>query len=210
MHSPVRALLIVLLAAMLGGCAVGVTHQYESNAIEIKATEGAKFGIGVQDKRMYVLAKQKPESFVGLSRGGFGNTFDVHTRSGKPLADDFANSIKTALATKRVNVSTVSLPTGIDEQEAIKRVAAAGNKAVLIILKEWKADTMMNTALLYEVETLVVDAKGSVLARKKISGNDNLGGSAINPPEHSRNVVPAAFRKKVEEIFSAPEIAAHL
>lgn len=198
------------LIAMLDGCAVGVTHQYDNATPEIKASAGAKLGVGVQDRRLYVVTKQKPESFVGVSRGGFGNPFDVNTASGKPLADDVSKSIQTTLAAKGVKASAVNLPLGTDENEAIKRLAASGDKAILIVLNEWKADTFMSTTLTYDVQAMVVDASGKVLSSKKIFGADNLGGSAINPPEHSRNAVPIAFRKKLEDLFAAPEISKHM
>ena len=196
--------------AMLGGCAVGVTHQYDNGTPEIKASAGAKLGVGVQDRRIYVVSKQKPEAFVGLSRGGFGNPFDVNTDSGNPLADDFAKTIQTALSAKGVKASAISLPLGTDETEAIKRLSKAGDKAVLVVLNEWKADTYSNTTLTYDVQAMIVDASGKVLSSKNISGKDDLGGNAFNPPGHSRSAVPVAFRKKLEELFAAPEIASHL
>jgi hypothetical protein len=195
------------LFSMLGGCAVGVTHQYSNAALQIKATTGSKLGIGVQDRRLYVVTKEKPENFAGLSRGGFGNPFVVRTASGAPLADDISKSIQAALSNSGVNVSAINIPVGIDEVAAIKLLAATNGKAVLIELNEWKADTYMSTTLTYDVRALVIDVDGKVISSKKISGSENLGGSAMNPPEHSRKAVPIAFRKKIEELFSAPEIA---
>ncbi len=195
------------LFSMLGGCAVGVTHQYSNTALQIKATTGSKLGIGVQDRRLYVVTKEKPENFVGLSRGGFGNPFIVRTASGAPLADDISKSIQAALSNSGVTVSAINIPVGIDEVAAIKLLTATNGKAVLIELNEWKADTYMSTTLTYDVRALVIDVDGKVISSKKISGSENLGGSAMNPPEHSRKAVPIAFRRKIEELFSAPEIA---
>lgn len=197
----INIFIATFLFSILGGCAVGVTHQYSNAALQIKATTGSKLGIGVQDRRLYVVTKEKPESFVGLSRGGFGNPFIVRTASGEPLADDISKSIQAALSNNGVNVSAINIPVGIDE------VAATNGKAVLIELNEWKADTYMSTTLTYDVLALVIDVDGKVISSKKISGSENLGGSAMNPPEHSRKAVPIAFRRKIEELFSAPEIA---
>lgn len=197
----------ISLFSMLGGCAVGVTHQYNNAALQIKATNGSKLGIGVQDRRLYIVTKEKPENFVGLSRGGFGNPFVVRTSSGEPLADDMSKSIQAALSSNGVKVSAINIPVGIDETEAIKRLAASSGKSILIELNEWKADTYMSTNLTYDVLALVIDVDGKIISSKKISGSENLGGSAMNPPEHSRKAVPIAFRKKMEELFSAPEIA---
>jgi hypothetical protein len=197
----------ITLFSMLGGCAVGVTHQYNNAALQIKATNGSKLGIGVQDRRLYIVTKEKPENFVGLSRGGFGNPFIVRTSSGEPLADDISKSIQAALSTNGVKVSAINIPVGIDEAEAIKRITASGSKSILIEINEWKADTYMSTTLTYDVLALVVGIDGNVISSKRISGSENLGGSAMNPPEHSRTAVPIAFRRKIEELFSAPEIA---
>ena len=205
-----KLLTVSSFVAMLGGCAIGVTHEYQNAAPEIKASAGAKLGLGVQDKRIYVVSKKKPETFVGLSRGGFNNPFDVNTVSGKPLADDFTQTIQAALSDKGVKVNAVSLPVGIDENEAIKRLSVAGDKAVFIVIYEWKSDTFVDTTLAYDVQAKVVDASGKVLASKKISGKDNLGNAGMNAPGYSRTAVPAAFRKKLEELFAAPEISQHM
>ncbi len=193
--------------SMLGGCAVGVTHQYNNVALQIKATSGSKLGIGVQDRRIYVISKEKPENFAGISRGGFGNPFIVKTSSGGPLADDFSKSIQAALSANGVKVNAINLPVGVNESEAIRLLTPSSGKAILVELNEWKADTYMSTTLIYDVQALVIDTNGKVISSKSISGSENLGGSAMNPPEHSRKAVPIAFRKKLEELFSAPEIA---
>jgi hypothetical protein len=196
--------------AMLGGCAIGVTHEYQNAAPELKATAGAKLGLGVQDKRVYIVSKNKPETFVGLSRGGFNNPFDVNTVSGKPLADDFTQTIQAALSSKGVKVNALSLPVGTDESEAIKLLSAAGDKAIFIVIYEWKSDTFVETTLAYDIQAKVIDASGKVLASKKMSGKDSLGSAGMNPPGYSRQVVPVAFRKKLEELFAAPEISQHM
>jgi hypothetical protein len=196
--------------AMLGGCAIGVTHEYQNAAPELKASAGTKLGLGVQDKRVYIVSKNKPETFVGLSRGGFNNPFDVNTVSGKPLADDFTQTIQAALSSKGVKVSALSLPVGTDESEAIKRLSAAGDKAIFIVIYEWKSDTFVDTTLAYDIQAKVIDASGKVLASKKMSGKDNLGSAGMNAPGYSRQAVPVAFRKKLEELFAAPEISPHM
>lgn len=206
----INTCLVMVLFSALGGCAVGVTHQYNNAALQINATAGSKLGLGVQDRRLYILTKEKPENFVGLSRGGFGNPFIVRTSSGEPLADDISKSIETALSASGVKVSAVRLPPGVDESEAIRRLSVSGTKSILIAVNEWKADTYMSTFLSYDLQASVIGDHGKVISFKKISGSENLGGSAINPPEHSRKAVPIAFRKKIEELFASPEIASNI
>jgi hypothetical protein len=195
---------------VLGGCAIGVTHQYDSVVPEIRASTGSKITVAAQDRRVYVLNRDKAETFVGLSRGGFGNPFDVTTASGQPLAEDFTKAIQRALTNKNFAVTTVRLAPNLTEAEAIKRLTLTAQKSIFVTIKEWKADTYMNTRLLYDVTVRVLDGSGKVLGESSIAGTDNLGGSAVNPPEHSRSAVPAAFRRKLEELFSAPGVANNL
>ncbi|HSI38112.1 MAG TPA: hypothetical protein VK946_03475 [Methylotenera sp.] len=210
MSQIIKTCIALVLLTILNGCAVGVTHQYDNASLNIKTPQSTKLGIGVQDIRVYVINKQKPENFVGLSRGGYGNPFDVTTTSKKPLANDFSTSIQTALSAKGVQVDAISLPVGTSEPDAIKRLASTGEKSVLLMFNEWKADTYMSTTLTYDIQALVIDANGTVLSRKRKGGSENLGGSVVNPPAHSRSAVPVAYRKILEDLFATPEISNYL
>lgn len=206
----IRLALLVLVVASLYGCAVGNTHTYDTARPEVIASSGSKLTVGVQDQRPYVVNGSKSPNFVGLSRGGFGNPFDVTTTSGKPLADDFSKAIQNALQTKGVDVSVVSISAGGADQTVVKRLVTSGNRAILLVLREWKSDTYSNTALYYDVSATVFDAEGRPLSSKEIKGSDNLGGSAMNPPGFAKEAVPKAFQKKLEQLFSSPEIAKYL
>jgi hypothetical protein len=197
--------------ALLTGCAVGVTHQYD-NVTPTIATSGqvAELSVAVQDQRPYVLSGAKSQTFVGLSRGGFGNPFDVNTASGKALSDDMSRVVARALADSGTRAEIVAIAPREEEAAVIKKLAALNKRAVLVSVREWKSDTYMVVLLHYDVTVSVIDPDGHVAARKQIKGTDNLGFAGINPPELSRQVVPPAFRQKLEQLFSAPEIAAQI
>src|SRR4051794_40223558 len=108
---------LALATVVLSGCAVGNTHSYNTEMPQIAAVKSKQLAVGVQDKRIYVLNAEKPETFTGLSRGGFGNPFDINTGSGQPLASDFAASIKSALVAKGVTVSVVEMQPRASEAE---------------------------------------------------------------------------------------------
>ena len=75
-HATVRTSIAFLALLLIGGCAVGVRHQYDSATPQINAASGGKATVAAQDRRAYVLNGDKQENFVGLSRGGYGNPFD--------------------------------------------------------------------------------------------------------------------------------------
>lgn len=230
--APVRRLArlfaIATVIAALGACANGfpslrITYQYDTAALAIKATAGTTLGLGVQDRRTYVVSKQKPATFVGASRsesdayvGTYGHkygadtAFDVNTASGRSFADDVTKTIQTALSSKGVKVTAVSLPLGVEETQAILLLANSAGKSVLIILNEWRTDTYLDTTLTYDIQAMVIGTGGKIISDKRIAGIDFLGGNAANPVAYSRNVVPIAFRRKLEELFASAEISTHM
>ena len=202
-----KLLLIAVFTLLTSGCAVGVKHQYDNVVPEIGVATRAKVAVGVQDARPYVVSGNKSEDFVGLQRGGFGNPFDVGTLSGNPLARDFLGVMAASLKRSGASVIPVELAPKQKDAEVKKALLGTGaDKGVLLVLREWKSDTMMNTALHYDVLLTILSASGGVLASKTLTGNDDLGGSAFNPPEHARGAVPVAFRKKMEALFTDPAV----
>jgi hypothetical protein len=197
------------LAVLSTGCAQRISHPLDTVSPDISTRSGSSIGLGVQDKRDYVISKEKAASFVGINRFNFGIPISVSTASGKPLADDFTQVIKTALVGKGTKVTVVELPVGTDESEALSRVAVAGQKGLVLLVNEWKSGGFTNTSIAYDIQAMVVDSAGKVVATKRLAGEDNLG-QVGGSQEHARTAVPLAFRKKIEELFSAPEIASNL
>jgi hypothetical protein len=83
-------------------------------------------------------------------------------------------------------------------------------RVALVLIQEWKSDTYQNTALSYDVTLQVYDEAGKKLAENRISGRDDLGGSAWNPPSHARTAIPAAYKKKLEDLFAADAVVESL
>ena len=89
-----RIVIILAVAVVLGGCAVGNTYNYASRTPEFSTVSSIKtVAVGVQDRRSYVVSGRNTRHFVGLQRAGFGNPWGVHTTSGRPLADEFSLTI---------------------------------------------------------------------------------------------------------------------
>ena len=83
------------------------------------------------------------------------------------------------------------------QQDSPAGIATALNKAgaerlAVVIIVEWKSDTFMNTALIYDLTLRVYDAAGKELGATRLTGRDHLGGDMVNPPEHAKTAVPPA------------------
>jgi len=195
---------LLCLAALLGACAVGRTYSYTQANLGLSGVSSAgSVALAVHDERPYVISGNKPEKFVGLMRGGFGNPFDVNTQSGGALALEMRDAIGKSLGAKGVKVVPVAVASSESPARA-KRALGETNarRLVLVTLREWKTDTMMNTSLHYEVKVEVMDERGAALASNAIRGSYNLGSLGLSPEEK----VGAIFARKFDTLFEDEKI----
>lgn len=209
---PRTVLLLTLGALVIGsGCAARNRHRYHDVIAPLQVAGAGRVAVGVHDRRPYVLSGRKRPDFVGLQRGGYGNPFNVATVSGESLAHDMGDSIVRSLAARGFQATAVELSPHDDPSSIVTRLAATqAERAVLLVIREWKADSMVNTALHYDVSLHILDREGRVLAEKNAIGKDKLGGSFWNPPVHARAAVPAAFGQKLGELMNDSAVAAAL
>ncbi len=200
--------LVLISAFILGGCAVGQKFQYSDVSMPLtRIASSGPVGVGVHDVRAYVISGSKPESFVGLLRGGFGNPFDVTTESGKPMATDMRDALVKAMQNKGLTVAPVTIsPRDSASKAKGTLMSTNARRLVLVTISEWKSDTMMSTALIFDVTLAVLDAKGEQLAVSRINGKDNLGHLGMTP--HAG--VSAGFARKFDAMFDDEKIIAAL
>lgn len=204
-----RMALTVLTALLLGGCAFGRTYSYADAPINIPgpSVSSTTVAIGVQDRRPYVLSGGKSERFVGLMRGGFGNPFDVNTQSGAALASEMRDAVARAMKGKGYSVMPITLSPHDAASTARRKVAESGAKrGVLITFTEWKSDSMMNTAVHYDVALSVLNEKGEPVATNSLKGVDNIGSAGLSPNAS----ISATFARKFEALFDDEKVAAAL
>lgn len=204
-----HAILLLAVVLLLGGCAIGNTHRYDLGDADLQVETDKTVAVTAVDLRPYVRPDDKDASFVGLMRGGFGNPFDITTDSGRPLAEDLTISIVAALQKSGVKAEGTNTPAGTGEsaaREALLKVQA--ERFVLLLVREWKTDTYMNTALINDVTLEVLGPDGATLAEKALKGRENLGGAFV--PADVRVNAEKAIKRKLEEAFSDPAVASAL
>jgi hypothetical protein len=202
-----RTSIVICLAAFLaGGCAMGVKHDYQA-PLELGVATPASVAVASLDHRPYVVSGQKGENFVGLSRGGFGNPFDITTQSGNALASDISTAIVASLKAKGVDARALALKPTVSAEQAVTALRDVGmQKSVLLRLVEWKGDTMVNVGLSYDLDLRVLDKGGNVLASKVLQGKENLGSGDPFSPGGGNQVLPR-FRRMMEILFQDPVVS---
>jgi len=163
--------------------------------------------VSVHDQRRYVVDGEKTPDFVGLSRGGFGNSFDVTTVSERPLAADVAERIARALTIAGYRATVIQANPKMMSARLLDAMAKSGApRLVLVQIEEWKSDTYNSTTLAYDVTVRVFDRNKTLLGIATINGRDDLGGSFMNPPAHAKEAVPPAYKSKLEQLLNDPKI----
>ncbi len=166
---------LLCFGALITGCAAGNQYDYKNQSIAFSTETQQKVGVAVVDERSYVVLGEKTANFVGLQRAGFGNPFDVTTKSNGPLADSFAYAIVEGLKKRNVNASVLKSSSAQEAVKALNSIDAS--RLLLIHLTEWKTDTYASMKLLYDVKASVSDPKFKELAENKLVGTKNLGSS---------------------------------
>ena len=203
-----RILGAVLLSFVIGGCAFGNKIDYVSQTPEIQIHTKKEIAVGVQDLRPYVISGEKSKEFVGLQRAAMGNPFGVHTMSGHALADDIANVIISALKKNNITARSIVLPSTQDKEQTLDALLKLdADKYLLVRYSEWKSDTYVNVALTYDISAQVYDKTGNLLAENRVNGEDDLGGSFMNPISFAGEAVPKAFREHTKTLLDHPDIA---
>jgi hypothetical protein len=190
---------VVCVAAILGGCAFGQKVTYSGTTADIEAKGTKSVAVAVHDERSYVVTGDKQPSFVGLSRGGFGNPFDILTTSGAPLANEMGTSVVKSLSDRGFKASAAHVAPSQSRRATMEQLQSSGaERRVLIALKEWKSDKYVRTSLTYDVTVKVYDSSDEELASATFNGDEPIGD------------VQAAFRSKMEQWFGDSKIVAAL
>jgi len=205
-----RRLMLLLVALLLcSGCAFGHKYNYHEVVPNLKAEGSGQMRVATHDQRPYVVSRETVPQFVGLTRGGYGNPFNVRTQSDRPLAEDMTHVICNALSKKGFQCVPVVVASSESTDEVRRKLqGVAGNVALLLTLREWKSDTYSSTALIYDVALQVLDGSGTVIAETSAKGRDVLGSSLWNPIGIAHTAVPQAFKQKLEELLNHPAVLA--
>jgi hypothetical protein len=192
----------------LAGCAVGQKFSYADGQIALLASNSdTPAVIAVLDQRPYIVSRDKRENFVGLSRGGWGNPFNVTTRSGAPMAVDMATAVARALEARGQPAGVVVVPVSGGIEGAKQQLMKSGAERLLLFtLREWKTDTMARTGLWFDVTLDVFDSTGETLASKHLVGKEVAGGSIVSAEKDAQKW----FSEKIGLLLDNRDVASAL
>ncbi len=157
----VRANVLAVCLFMLGGCVAGqhLDMEYAAES-DLVIGNNATAYVFVKDNRPYVLSGEKPASYVGKYRAGFGNPWDVTTEGNLPLADIIARDLREDLDAMGFVVSDTE-----------------PSRTLQVSIVDWSMDSYQNGRLWCELDLTVLDGDGAELIRDKFSLTKEITGT---------------------------------
>ncbi|MCI4660812.1 MAG: hypothetical protein MRY63_03180 [Neomegalonema sp.] len=205
------ALLALVLAAMVSGCAFGNKYDYSTAQMSLGSALTQDVAVAVVDERPYIVSGDKDPDFVGLQRGGYGNPFDVTTVSGQPLAQDMTVMLTNSLKNAGAQAVPVLLEPGTSYEAARSKALGLGKSRTLLLeMDEWKSDVAIQVTMHWNLTARIYDANNQLLAEENISGNGGSGEQINMLPSSNGEVAIRQAQKHFSELLSRPSIAAAL
>lgn len=186
---PLISILLVIFSLSLYGCAgttaFGRTENYSNAWPGIRYSTPVAVSVVTLDERSYTKNGSKPETFVGLMRGGYGNPFDITTESKGPLSKDISDAVTSGFLNAGTKAYVLPLYQGLNK--------AASKTERLLVLKiyEWKSDTFANTRFTYDLRADVYDELGHLKGSSTVKDSLSVT-SAVESGRHALTTLLSA------------------
>jgi hypothetical protein len=208
-RGPSALFILTALFSASAGCAFGQRQSFANVQVAVTHRGTTAIALAAHDRRPYVVNGEKSPTYVGTQRGGFGNPFDVTTKSDAALATEFAAVLRRSLSAMGYRVSTVGTRPRLTRAQITAALAQTkATRLILLTVNEWTTDTYNSTDLSYDLVLEVLDGSGRVLARWAVKGEDSLGTSLFNPQAVAREAAPQALQAKLSSLINNASVAA--
>ncbi|MEM0924167.1 MAG: hypothetical protein AAGI13_14045, partial [Pseudomonadota bacterium] len=183
---------VMLLTIGLAGCAIGNQYDLSQGAARV-GDISQSVSVAVIDQRPYVLSGDKSPNFIGLQRGGYGNPFDVTTRSSRSAAEDLTRMLVNSYASAGSNAKALTAAPGSDAERVVSQFRQAGTDRLLLIeMREWKTDALAQITTSWNLTARVFDRSGLEIATQSDQGVEGTGESVLFQLEEGKNEVAQA------------------
>lgn len=201
----------ILFAFAIGCGSTSHKVDYRNVVAEIEATGAASVAVAVLDQRA-VLSEGRKATYAGESNTAAGIPIRVHTRSGRPLAEDFNFAICATLEQRGFACKPITTDAHEPEADVTKQlIETKADKTLLLKLHTWRSRTVLKTTLFYNVTLLALDAAGETIATVTRSGQTVIeADDPIRPLDAIANKVPSAFQAQLEALLNDKDVVATL
>ena len=168
-----RKIVLLLFVISLSGCAFGNKNNYQEGSSFKIHTDNQKIIVAVHDMRPYVQNKDKSANYTGIQRALTGIPYNVTTKSGKPLADDFGSLLVNTMKSNNISAFQREIPYSWSFDEFKRRILGKekGSRVYYIKMMEWETEKYFRYTLKYDLKVFVFDDQANELANNQQKGS---------------------------------------
>jgi len=204
-----RFLPALALLFAFGACQQGFDYEFAAVDPALTVSSGRTISASVIDQRPYVVNGKESPRFVGTERGRYNNTIDVHTASGRPLAEELTDAVVRALERRGIAASALPLPKGTPEDVALTAFRAQGTERLLAVqMHEWRTKAYTRVTSRWHMEAIVYDRSGGILARRATQGYQPVGATDVTGD--GSEIAIREVTRKLSELLNERVITAAL
>ena len=188
------------------------TIDYKDLLIKLNYKGSGNIVLAVQDKRKYIISREKKPEYIGYFRhDNVGRRDDVTTPNKNPLSDELSLVIAESLKRAGYDVNEVKALLSETDKDLIEKMKQFhANRLVILTLNEWIGETFLEVFFNYDIRLIIMNEKGETIGAANIQGEDNPGNPYWVPQVRAKIYLPEAAQKHLTELLNKPEIAAAL
>ena len=208
-HTPAYLGLFLMAFSSLLGCASGIRVGYDSVQLALPFAGHAKVALATLDMRPSVTSGREKPTFTGTLRTDAKTTSPVSTASGNSFATDVSMIVARGLTESGFQVESIPLEPPLSEAQAFERLETTGaSHLVLLLVREWQADTFANTELRYDLAIEIRNPAGALQGKSRVQGSDQLPAAHTDSEETVERASQTALAYKLGLLFREPSVAA--
>ena len=209
LHTPAHLGLVLLVFSTLLGCGSATRVGYDSVQIALPFAGSAKVAVATLDTRASVTSGEHTAAFTGTLRTNAHTSSQVSTASGDAFASDVSTVVARGLKASGFQVDSVPLEPRLSESQAFDRLETSGaTHLVLLLVREWQADTFANTELRYDLAIEIRNPAGALQGKSRLNGSDQLPAAHTDSEDSIERASQSALEHKLTLLFGEPSVAA--
>lgn len=211
-----RLFLLTAIAGMLSGCAVNRHLNYTGKVAGPGYLTGVPVSIAVQDKRSAVLSGKEKASWCGHNYALAQISYNIQTKSGRPLADEFAELIARSYSTQGAPATPLYTSPELSSDSLLKMFQLSGKPFLLLFeIREWESKARPGFSTIqyeqwYDLKLTVYDSSALPLTTKDVHGIISQKEGAVTSMAYLQQIADNTLRTQVEALFNHPSVKARL
>lgn len=162
------------------------------------------------DQRSYILNKDSEPSYIGTVRGAVGTGVSYHTSSNKPVAEEVAQIVTSALMKNGFKTKAINVQPSIDLTDAKSKIKEnSSDRLILIRIEELRSDSWslvgpLNDKVYAKLHLNVFDANNKELVNNTVKFEGSVGYS-MSPSSTETNVL-SKIKLLLEELMNKDDV----